>query len=112
MHVLGAVRDALVLAATVTPSPTPVVDPELVTPGPWGFAAIAFIALAVILLVFDMQRRIRRTRYRQEVNAELDAEEQAASAVAASDVDDQSIDPAQDDESDGAGGAEPRPPAS
>ncbi len=68
------------LLAEVTPTPTPTieVDPDLVTPGPIGFAAIALVAIFVILLIADMQRRIRRTRYRDEVRAELDAEEAAA----------------------------------
>lgn len=80
------------LAATPTPVPTP--DPSIVTPGPLGFAAIAFIGVAVFLLVWDMLRRIRRGRYREEVNAELDAEEQARAAQAASETDDEDIDPA------------------
>ncbi|MFT4220861.1 MAG: hypothetical protein QM611_10120 [Microbacterium sp.] len=62
-----------VLAATPTPTAPPV-DPDLVTPGPWGFAAVVFMAVAVILLVWDMLRRIRRARYRAEIGAQLDAE--------------------------------------
>ena len=54
------------------------IDPELVTPGPLGFAAIVFVAAATTLLVFDMVRRIRRQRIRAEVEAKLDAEEAAA----------------------------------
>ena len=65
-----------VIAAFV-PSPQPTVDPDLVTPGPLGFAAMALIAVAVFLLVFDMLRRVRRTRYRAEVAEALDAEEAA-----------------------------------
>jgi len=61
------------LAATPTPTPTPAIDPDLVTPGPFGFIVIALLAIAVVLLVWDMQRRIRRARYREEVGAELDA---------------------------------------
>jgi hypothetical protein len=64
-------------AATITPSPTPTVPAELVTPGPWGFLVIALLAVAVVVLVWDMQRRIRRARYREEVKAELDALEAA-----------------------------------
>ena len=100
MHALAVALDearAAVAAAVVTPSPVPTVDPQLVTPGPWGFAAIVFIALAVVFLVWDMQRRVRRTRYREEINDELDAEQaaerQAEAAEEASEVDDQSIDP-------------------
>jgi flagellar biosynthesis/type III secretory pathway M-ring protein FliF/YscJ len=85
----------LLAAATPEPSAPP---PELVTPGPWGFAVIAFVAAAVFLLVWDMLRRIRRGRYREEVNEELDAAEaQARAAEEASDVDDQDIDPRDDD---------------
>ena len=73
-----SVIDALALMAASVPTPESTVDPELVTPGPAGFAAIAFIALAVILLVWDMLRRVRRGRYRAEVREELDAEEQGS----------------------------------
>lgn len=86
---------------TPVPSPTPVPPPaDLVTPGPWGFVAIAFVALAVVALVFDMMRRIRRGRVRADIRAELDAEaesdRQADAATRASDVDDQDVDPADD----------------
>lgn len=70
---------ALTLAVSdVTPSPVPTVDPDIVTPGPAGFVAIAFIAVAVIVLIWDMMRRIRRARIRSEVDEQLDAEEAAA----------------------------------
>ena len=70
---------ALAIAVSdVTGTPTPVVDPALVTPGPSGFIAIAFVAVAAILLVWDMMRRIRRARIRSEVDEMLDAEEAAA----------------------------------
>ena len=72
-------------ASTATPIPTPPVDPNLVTPGPWGFVAIAFVALAVVLLVWDMMRRIRRARIRSEVDEMLDAEEAAARGSRAAD---------------------------
>lgn len=85
---------AALMASTPTPSPSSTVDPTLVTPGPWGFAAILFIAVAVILLVIDMLRRIRRARYREEIGRELDAEAGAAGgsaegAAAASDAEDE-----------------------
>lgn len=53
-------------------------DPNTVTPGVVGFFAVFIIAVITVLLIFDMQRRIRRTRYRSEVAAELDAEEAQA----------------------------------
>ncbi|GAA3628683.1 hypothetical protein GCM10022200_09050 [Microbacterium awajiense] len=65
------------------PTPTPAVDPNLVTPGPWGFAVIVFLALAVILLIGDMLRRIRRGRVRADIAEELDDEERAADGHAA-----------------------------
>lgn len=79
----------LLLAGTATPMPTPTmtVDPDSVSPGFAGFAAIVVVLIAVILLIWDMNRRIRRVRYREEVRAELDAEEQANVAVEATDVD-------------------------
>lgn len=86
------------LAANATPAPSEdMVDPNLVTPGPWGFVVIAVIGVAVALLVWDMLRRIRRGRYRAEVREMLDAEElsaeQGAAASRDSSTDDQDIDP-------------------
>lgn len=70
---------ALATLASV-PTPTPTVDPELVTPGPAGFAIIALLTLAVILLVWDMMRRIRRGRVRADIREELEAEAEQARA--------------------------------
>ncbi|GGM45310.1 hypothetical protein [Microbacterium saperdae] len=77
------------LALTETPMPTPTmtVAPEAVTPGFVGFAVIVIIVLAVILLIWDMNRRIRRVRYREEVRDELDAEEAALAADEATETD-------------------------
>jgi hypothetical protein len=108
LHVIAAhVSTALVGAAaspTPTPTSTPAVDPDLVTPGVVGFLATAVIAIAVILLVWDMMRRIRRGRVRADIREELDAEEQAARATLATETDDDEIDAAGDDRDD------PRPP--
>lgn len=60
---------------TPMPTPTMTVDPDSVTPGFAGFAFMVVIVIAVILLIWDMNRRIRRVRYREEVREELDAEE-------------------------------------
>ncbi len=88
-----------VLAGLPMPSPTgEQVDPELVTPGFWGFAIIILIAFAVIFLVWDMMRRIRRGRVRADIQDELLAEQQGEEATLASDVDDQDIDPIDDPE--------------
>jgi hypothetical protein len=72
---------ALAVLAEATPSPTPTVDPNLVSPGPAGFAVIAVLAVVVILLVWDMMRRIRRGRYRADIREELDAEQAAAQSA-------------------------------
>jgi heme exporter protein D len=57
------------LAAGSTP------DEDQVTPGVIGFFAIFFLAAATILLVLDMVRRVRRTRYRGEVREQLQREQ-------------------------------------
>ena len=63
------------------PSPTPFPDytgnPNLITPGVWGFIAILLVAIATIFLLIDMTRRIRRSRYREEVRIKLEAEQAA-----------------------------------
>ena len=79
------------MVAAATPSPKPTTPPaDQVTPGVWGFVIIFAIGVVTILLVWDMMRRVRRTRYRSEVNARLDAEEAQrsdSSAVAERDRD-------------------------
>ncbi|MFM6963289.1 MAG: hypothetical protein ACKOWJ_03345 [Micrococcales bacterium] len=73
------------LHAASTPSPTPTTDPAhtFYSPGTVGFLAIFGVTLAAVLLIFDMVRRVRRVRYREEVRIKLDAEEaQAASSRA------------------------------
>jgi hypothetical protein len=65
----------LALAATVpSPSPTSSVPDVDVTPGVAGFVAIALVAIVTILLIVDMTRRIRRTRYRSEIRERLEHE--------------------------------------
>jgi hypothetical protein len=83
---------ALAHTAPATPIPEPTVDPTLVTPGPIGFVVIAVLALAVVALIWDMMRRIRRGRVRADINEELEAEQQAAAGTRATEVDDQDID--------------------
>jgi len=75
-------------SGTETPMPTPTmtVDPNSVTPGPAGFAVIIVIVIAVALLIWDMNRRVRRVRYRSEVREELDAEQAAAEAATGDDA--------------------------
>lgn len=66
------------LAANVTPTPgddaslRPGLDPAQVTPGLLGFLATLFLVIAVIFLIRDMTRRIRRVRYREMANLEAD----------------------------------------
>ena len=76
-----------ILAAAATPTPTPTVDPNLVTPGPVGFVIVAVVVVFAALLIWDMQRRLRRVRYREEVRAELDAEEAATNGDGAGEAD-------------------------
>jgi uncharacterized membrane protein len=53
-----------------------------VTPGLWGFIMTAFFVVATTLLIVDMVRRIRRVRYRAQV------EEQRLASASASDESD------------------------
>jgi hypothetical protein len=71
----NVVTDAAWRLAT-TPSPTPSleIDPNDVTPGPAGFFVVAILAVAVFLLIFDMQRRVRRVNHRAEIRERLQAE--------------------------------------
>jgi hypothetical protein len=68
----------LIWSSTPTPGPTPGFDPDVVTPGVWGFVITFAVVVAVVLLVVDMVRRTRRVNYRAAVNEQLDAEEAAS----------------------------------
>lgn len=72
----------LALATTPAPAPTPSLRPGLsqdqVTPGLLGFLLTAFIVVLTALLIVDMVRRIRRVRYRAQVEEERAAAEAAA----------------------------------
>ncbi|MBT2530824.1 hypothetical protein J7E83_01535 [Arthrobacter sp. ISL-48] len=74
----------LSLATTPSPLPTPALrdgmSEDQITPGLWGFIMTAFFVLATTLLIVDMVRRIRRVRYRAQV------EEERMAAAAAADV--------------------------
>lgn len=50
------------------------IDPNGVTPGVVGFAVTALVAVASFFLIFDMVRRMRRLRYREEAKLNVDAE--------------------------------------
>ena len=59
-----------------SPSPSPTTDPAntFYSPGTIGFIATFGMALGATLLIFDLVRRVRRVRYRAEIQAKLDAE--------------------------------------
>lgn len=44
------------------------------SPGVIGFIATFGVTAAAVALIFDMVRRVRRVRYRAEIEAKLDAE--------------------------------------
>jgi hypothetical protein len=74
---------AAILAAT--PTPTPTIDPAetFYSPGTIGFLLTFFVAGSAVLLIFDMVRRVRRVRYRAEIQDKLAAEAEAESATKA-----------------------------
>jgi large-conductance mechanosensitive channel len=53
-------------------------DPNTVTPGVIGFIITFLVAAATVLIVIDMNRRVRRTRYRTEIREKLQAEQDDA----------------------------------
>ncbi|HEV7742859.1 MAG TPA: hypothetical protein VGO65_10600 [Pseudolysinimonas sp.] len=67
------------LSLTASPAPTtpPGFDEDLVTPGIWGFVLTIGVIIAVILLILDMVRRIRRVNYRAQVRERLEAEQKS-----------------------------------
>lgn len=71
-------QNLLVFLATAEPSPgedlREGLDPEMVTPGTLGFLATLFVVIAVIFLIRDMTKRIRRVRYREQVQMEADSQ--------------------------------------
>lgn len=48
---------------------------DAVTPGPIGFAVFLILLAVVVGLGWDLVRRIRRLRYREEIARRLDEEE-------------------------------------
>ena len=92
-------------APAPTPSLRPGLDPDQVTPGLLGFLLTAFIVVLTALLIVDMVRRIRRVRYRAQVEEERAAAEAALNDPDLNDVGgDQTRLP-------GSGGPAGRPPA-
>lgn len=69
------------------PSPNPSLggftgDPNEVTPGVVGFVVTFLIAAMTVLIILDMTRRVRRVRYRAEVQEKLAAEQAGATTPA------------------------------
>lgn len=50
------------------------IDPQLVSPGPVGFFATAFVGIITLLLLWDMVRRMRKVNMRADIKEKLDAE--------------------------------------
>lgn len=68
----------ILISALLAATPTPVATTDPATtfysPGTIGFIATFAMAGAATLLIFDLVRRVRRVRYRAEIQAKLDAE--------------------------------------
>jgi len=67
------------LVALLAATPTPEVDPSETwySPGTVGFLLTFFVAGSALLLILDMVRRVRRVRYRAEIQEKLAAEQQS-----------------------------------
>lgn len=61
------------LEATMTPTPVP--DDTYNSPGTVGFLVTFGVAAGAVFLIFDMNRRVRKTRYRAEIREKLAIEE-------------------------------------
>lgn len=72
----------IALATTPAPAPSPSLreglSPNQVTPGLLGFLLTAFIVVLTALLIVDMVRRIRRVRYRAQVEEEREVGAEAS----------------------------------
>ena len=64
---------AAVAAGAGEPTLRPGLDADQVSPGPWGFFFTFALAAVVVVLVWDMTRRIRRVRYRSQVDENVAA---------------------------------------
>jgi cytidylate kinase len=83
LSILDAGMTFIAQAATPTPYPAYTGNTNLITPGVAGFIAIFVVALVTVFLLVDMTRRIRRSRYREEIQLKLEAEQIAADEAAA-----------------------------
>ncbi|HEY1156073.1 MAG TPA: hypothetical protein VGE95_07280 [Arthrobacter sp.] len=107
----------LSLATTPTPLPTPTlrngISEDQVTPGLLGFIMTAFFVVVTALLIVDMVRRIRRVRYRAQVEEErlaaaAAADIEAAEAQEGPDAPGRTAAPDSDGEASGSGHSRPR----
>jgi len=55
--------------------PTPVADDNYNSPGTIGFIITFAVAVGAVFLFFDMNRRIRKTKYRSEIREKLAEED-------------------------------------
>lgn len=55
--------------------PTPVADDTYNSPGTIGFIITFAVAVGAVFLFFDMNRRVRNTKYRAEIRERLAQEE-------------------------------------
>ena len=53
--------------------PTPVADDTYNSPGTIGFIITFAVAVGAVFLFFDMNRRIRKTKYRSEIREKLES---------------------------------------
>ena len=69
-------RNLLMSLLAATPVPSETADPANTwySPGTIGFVMTFIVVVAALALMFDMVRRVRRVRYRAEIQAKLDAE--------------------------------------
>lgn len=67
----------LLILTEATTTPTPVPDDNYNSPGTIGFLVTFGITAIAVGLIFDMNRRVRRTRYRTEIRQQLALEELA-----------------------------------
>ena len=64
----------ILILAAATPSPSTDPANTYYSPGTLGFIATFGMAAISVLLIFDLVRRVRRVRYRAEIQEKLDAE--------------------------------------
>jgi len=75
---------SLILKSAGTPVPTESAEPTAIStsPGTLGWIFTFGLAVAALFLIYDMVRRIRRMRYRAEIQQEITEEEAAADEAA------------------------------